>query len=84
MKMTKARVPDRLLTDEQKAYQKELIRVKREVLTMHTIAKNPALSTLDAKNMLRQALFQYNELIKNPPKRTMKELAQQPMAASEE
>lgn len=80
MRMRKTRVPDHLLTDEQKAYHKQLRQVQKEVIAIKAIADNPKFGTTPAKDMLRVALFKYNELLKNPPRRGTEELAQQPTA----
>lgn len=84
MKMVKVKVPDYLLTDSQKAYHKELRKVKKEVLAIKAFADNPQFGTTQVKDMLRVALFKYSELLKNPPKRATEELAQQPTAGEEE
>lgn len=84
MKVSKERVPARLITKEQRAYQKALRETKRRIAAMQAIAKNPTLSGLGTKYVLRQALFHYNELLKNPPRRRIEDLGQQPTFGEEQ
>lgn len=84
MKMVKEKVPGRLLTEEQKVYQRGLREARKRVVMMHSLMQNSALGRMGGRDMLRQAVLNLKGMIDRPPRRGIEELAQQPSSGEGE